>query len=78
MESYTLDIASLYSIREELPRPCRRKLISCRLQDGIVLGSTGVRYVSSSLPEHVKTSLYFPVLDAMLSELDRRFTDKNL
>ena len=37
-----------------------------------------MRDVSSSLPEHYKTSLYFPVLDAMLSELDSRFTDKNL
>ena len=37
-----------------------------------------MRGVSSSLPEHFKTSPYFPVLDAMLSELDRRFTDKNL
>ena len=35
-----------------------------------------MRDVSSSLPEHLKTSLYFPVLDAMLSELDRRFTEK--
>ena len=28
--------------------------------------------------EHLKVSVYFPILDAMLSELDRRFAEKNL
>ena len=37
-----------------------------------------MRDVSPSLSEHFKTTLYFPVLDAMLSELERRFSDKNL
>ena len=34
--------------------------------------------VSPSLSEHFKTTLYLPVLDAILSELERRFMDKNL
>ena len=76
---YVKDIANLHGISIDLPRPCRRKQTSRRLQDGIVLESTGVRdVVSPSLSEHFKTSIYFPVLDAMLSELERRFTDKNL
>ena len=75
---YVIEVADLHGISEDLPRPCRRKQPSKRLQDGIVLESTGVRDVSPSLSEHFKTTLYFPVLDAMLSELERRFSDKNL
>ena len=37
-----------------------------------------MRDVSPSLSEYFKTTLYFPVLDAMLSKLERRFSDKNL
>ena len=76
---YVQDVANLHSISIDLPRPCRRKQTSQRLQDVIVLESTGVRAdVSPSLSEHFKTTFYLPVLDAMLSELERRFTDKNL
>jgi hypothetical protein len=75
---YVKDVAKLHGISEDLPRPCRRKQTSKRLRDGIVLESTGARDVSSSLSEHFKTTLYFPVLDAMLSELERRFSDKNV
>ena len=76
---YVQDIATLHGINVDLPRPCRRKQTSRRLQDVIVLESTGVRGdVSPSLSEHFRTTLYLPVLDAMLSELERRFTDKNL
>ena len=76
---YVKDIANLHGISIDLPLPCHRKKTSRRLQDGIVLESTGVRdAVSPSLSEHFKTTLYLPVLDAMLSELERRFTDKTL
>ena len=34
--------------------------------------------ISPSLSDHFRTTLYLPVLDAMLSELERRFSDKNL
>ena len=41
--------------------------------------STGVRdVVSSSLSQQLKVTLFPPVLDVMLSELERRFSDKNL
>ena len=31
-----------------------------------------------STSEHFKVSVYFPILDAFISELQHRFTDKNL
>ena len=34
--------------------------------------------MSSSLSEQLKVTLFLPVLDAMLSELERRFSDKNI
>ena len=34
--------------------------------------------VSSSLSQQLNVTLFLPVLDAMLSELERRFSDKNL
>ena len=72
---FVQDIANLHGINVDLPRPCRRKQTSRRLQDVIVLESTGVRDVSQpSISEHFKTTLYLPVLDSMLCELERRFT----
>ena len=76
---YVKDAAVLHSISVDLPRPCRRKQLPRRLQDGVVLESTGARCMtSSSLSDHFKNTLYLPVLDTMLSELQRRFSDKNL
>ena len=76
---YVKDVADLHGICVEISRPCRRKQMSRRLQDVIVLESTGVRdVISPSLSDHFRTTLYLPVLDAMLSELERRFSDKNL
>ena len=43
---------------------------------GIILETTGTRQVSSST-EDFKVNFYYPVLDAFLSELNRRFDDKN-
>ena len=49
-----------------------------RLQSGIVLESAGVRDVTPSFSEQLKVTLFLPVLDAMLSELEQRFSDKNI
>ena len=75
---YVQDVANLHSISVDLPRACRHKQTSQTLQDVIVLESTGVKAdVSPSLSEHFKTIFYPSVFDAMLSKLERRFTDKN-
>ena len=77
--SYVKDIANLHGIMEESPRPCLRHVLPQRLQDGVVLESTGTRsVVSSSLFDQYKITLYFPVLDTMISQLERRFSSKNL
>ena len=47
-----------------------------RFDDGVVLETTGVRDRGST-SDNYKISLYYPVLDSFLSELKRRFTNKN-
>ena len=76
---YALDVSNLLSIRVDLPRPCHCKQLSKRLESGVLLESNGVRVVvSPSLSEQLKVTLFLPVLDAMLSELEQWFSDKNL
>ena len=76
---YAVEVANLHSINVELPRPCRRKRQPRRLEGGVVLESTGLRdVVSLLLSEQLKVTLFLPVLDSMLSELERRFSDKNV
>lgn len=75
---YSKDVATLHNISSTLPRPQRQKRLPKRLEDGVlVLSGTGSRDVMTS-SAHFKISIYFPILDAMLSELQRRFNDKNL
>ena len=45
---YVKDVADLHSISVALPRPCRRKLLPRRLEDGVVLESMGVIFLSPS------------------------------
>ena len=76
---YVKDVADLHGISVEISRPYCRKQMSWGLQDVIVLESTGVRdAISPSLSDHFRTTLYLPVLDAILSELERNFSDKTL
>ncbi len=74
---YVQDVAALHGITVTPPRPRRQGQLPRRLESGFVLEATGSReeLITS---DQFKISLYFPILDAMLSELKRRFTDKNL
>ena len=74
---YVQDVATLHHIDVSTSRPQRQRQVPRRLEDGFVLDTTGSRDVLST-SEQFKISVYFPILDAMLSELDHRFTDKNL
>ena len=71
------DVASLHNI-EIAPlrntRPQHQRTMPKRFEDAIILESTGSREMATN--EDYKTSLYFPVLDAMISELHSRFEDK--
>ena len=58
----------------ELPRQRRPPR---RLQEGIVLAPTGDREPLSTTHQY-QVNLYFPVLDALLGELQHRFSQKNI
>lgn len=74
---YVQDVASLHSITADLPRTHRLRQLPQRYECGVVMESTGFRETVMTC-DQLKDSLYFPILDAMLSELDRRFAEKNL
>ena len=69
---YVVDVASLHNI-EVAPlqntRSQRRRTMPKRFEDVIVLECTGSRDMATTNDDY-KISLYFPVLDAMISELD--------
>ena len=65
-----IDIAT-HSHVQRARRPPRR------LEDMVVLESTGSRQVATSA-ENYKIDLYYPVLDSFLSEINRRFTTQNV
>ena len=73
---YVNDVAALHNITVTVPRPQPQRYMPRRLEDGVVLDTTGSRDMLGS--EHFKVSVYFPILDAFLSELQHRFTNKNL
>ena len=70
---YVVDVASLHNIEIAPLRSQRQRKMPKRFEDVIVLESTGSRET-----DDYKISLYFPVLDAMISELCSRFEDKNV
>ena len=66
---YSQDVATLHNISLTLPRPQRQKRLPKRLEDGaFVLERSGSRESITS-SEHFKVLTYFPILNAMLSEL---------
>ena len=70
---YVVDVASLHNIEIAPLRSQRQRTMPKRFEDVIVLESTGSRET-----DDYKISLYFPVLDAMISEPCSRFEDKNV
>ena len=77
MYKYVGDVAALHNIRETPLRPQRQKRLPKRLNDTIVMETTGSRNIVSN-SENFKVCLYYPILDAMITELQRRFDSKNL
>ena len=74
---YITDAASLFGITVSPLRPQRRRQIPQRLQDVVILESHGSRNVSITSHDF-KVSVYFPILDSILSELKKRFNNKNI
>ena len=77
MFKYVEDVAALPDINVTPQRVQRPRQLPRRLESGIVLESIGSRETVAT-SEQFRISLYFPILDAMISELQRRFSDKNL
>ena len=77
MYKYVGDVATLHNIRETSLRPQRQKRLPKRLNDAVVMETTGSRNIVSN-SENFKVCLYYPILDAMITELQRRFDNKNL
>ena len=77
---YITEVATLHNIEvQELTQSRRRR--RPRMVDDFIsfesTASTGHRESLNS-SESLKTNIYFPVLDHILSEIDRRFTQTNL
>ena len=74
---YTTDIAALHDISISSPRPqCRRQLPRKFDDIGIMESTEARRTVETG--ESYKISLYFPILNAIISELQNRFDNKYL
>ena len=74
---YVKDVASLHNIEIAPLRNTRSRIVPKSFADVIILETTGSREIATT-NEDYKISLYFPVLDAMISELHCRFEDKNV
>ena len=71
--SYCKDVSRVHTIPSRSSSSARESRVSCMLDDSFVFESIGSRNLS---PDY-KVTLYYPVIDAFLSELDRRFSEKN-
>ena len=74
---YSTDIASLHSISLQQTEPGRMRRLPSHLADSVPFESSGFRDEQST-SEELKTTLFFPVLDKFLIELETRCDDKNM
>ena len=74
---YAKSVAELHGIQVAVPTSARKRRLPKRFEECVLLQSTGCRESVPSSEEY-KRELYFPVVDAFLSELRRRFDDKNM
>ena len=66
---YTTGIAALHKISvSSLSRSQHQRQLPRRFDDGLVMQTTGSREAMET-SKHFKISLYFPILDAIISEL---------
>lgn len=74
---YTKSIAELHNIEIQHLSETRQRRLPRRFQDCVVLETTGSRDALSCSNSY-KTKLYFPIIDTFLSEISRRFDEKNI
>ena len=70
-----MSIAKSKNIDIEISPQRRQRCLSVRLHDGIVMESTRHREVSSEV-DNLKTCVYYPVLDLLISDMKKRFNEK--
>ena len=74
LHEYVKRVAALYNISAAPHRPQCKRQIPQRYNVGIVMETIG----SCDSSQSMKVSLYFPILDAVIAEMQRRFDSKNL
>lgn len=74
---YTQDVVELHDIHTLSSHPRRRRVASRRHADAIILETTGVRDNDVTY-EGLRRSIYIPIIDCMLSELNQRFAGHTL
>jgi len=74
---YITESASFFGIDVTPRRPRRMRQVPRRLQEGILLESTGYREATTTSTEF-KVAVYFPILDSMINEIHKRFDHKNV
>ena len=77
MYKYVNDVANLNKISVTPPRSQRQRRTPRRLDDCIIMETTGTRSTVIT-DEDYKITLYFPVLDAMIQEFRDRFENQTL
>lgn len=70
------NLAKEVEIPVEISIPKRKKRVSLMLKDSVVMETTGQD--EETTKQSLCTSLFYPVLDNMLSEFDRRFNKSNI
>ncbi len=74
--SYTENIANHHNISIPSSASARTRRVPSRYNSAYITTSTGSRETYDSSVDW-KINVYFPILDALLSELKRRFDEKN-
>ena len=74
---YSMSVAKSKNIGIEISPQRRQRHLLVRLRDGIVMESTGHREVPTEVA-NLKTSVYYPVLDLLISDMKKRFNEKNM
>ena len=75
--SYATGIANVHSISAQFDRPSTRKRRRpAHLEDTVITESVGSREPMTA-SSHFKTSLYFPVVDQFIVEMNERFNHSN-
>ena len=74
---YAVSIAELHGIKPSLSVKNRQKRLPNHSEDRVIFDSIGSRE-SVSCDQEYKVTIFFPVLDAIIAEISRRFGQKNI